>query len=751
MNCFSEVLDIQRRRHTDSKELRISDILFNMGNIYVELNQPEKALHCLDQSYSITKEALGNHKELHSTMYLIGVAWSELEELENALEWFTSALSVLETKTEEEAFLDADEAARGRTLYRLGQVCEQLGDNQKALSCFQDCAKILKVTRSNDLEMSNALFSMGNLLLYSSDYDRALSCYDQSLRIRIEIGDEVMVTKIKHSIGLALSDVGELNRALAFLADVLRTFSKQQGAISVDTGKLLMSVGQNYLNQGLHSLAMNYFEAAVSVIEADQDSALDTAVCLYSIGVIQDSSSDEGSIENYRQAISLFNDGKESAKSHFLAMPMQKYDSVLASCLHSAAKFYAKKDNHSEALRYMSEAFELKKEIFGLDHESTAASQHWLGAINLALEEDELALMNFKGSLKIRVSLFGTEHKDVAATLYGLAEVHFKRDELAECLECINENLRISSRLGSEDSVLSRSKLMLGSCYQELGQYEQAKEHLSESLRMLISVHGGERHLDVADAHFRLGICYCETTEYEKSLVHFKSCLSTRSHMLGNLDLECANTYESLGIVQQKMNSHQDALSSFERALAIKRTSLPEVDEDISVLLHFIGTSLFAIEKYDDSLHYFSSSADIKKQLHGDGDQEYAMSLLDKAAALEKIGDVRRSVECYSESIESRALPLDSWELGIAHKSMARYFHSQNNIGSSFDSYNEAISIFEWIMESESSPSVAQYEDVIECYVRLLDIGDEPISEDRGTTCYKLANCYVQAGKMKGK
>jgi hypothetical protein len=54
-------------------------------------------------------------------------------------------------------------------------------------------------------------------------------------------------------------------------------------------------------------------------------------------------------------------------------------------------------------------------------------------------------------------------------------------------------------------------------------------------------------------------------------------------------------------------------------------------------------------------------------------------------------------------------------------------------------------------MESESSPSVAQYEDVIECYVRLLDIGDEPISEDRGTTCYKLANCYVQAGKMKGK
>jgi hypothetical protein len=107
-------------------------------------------------------------------------------------------------------------------------------------------------------------------------------------------------------------------------------------------------------------------------------------------------------------------------------------------------------------------------------------------------------------------------------------------------------------------------------------------------------------------------------------------------------------------------------------------------------------------------------------------------------------------MECYSESINSGGLPLDSWELGIAHKNMARYFHVQNIINSSFESYSEAISIFEWVMESEQL-STAKYHDVIECYVRLLEIGDDPISEDRGNTCYKLANCYVQVSKLQGK
>lgn len=126
------------------------------------------------------------------------------------------------------------------------------------------------------------------------------------------------------------------------------------------------------------------------------------------------------------------------------------------------------------------------------------------------------------------------------------------------------------------------------------------------------------------------------------------------------------------------------------------------------------------------------------------------MALLDKAAALAKIGENRLSMECYSELIESGGLPLDSWELGIAYKSLANYFYERGEINSSFDSYSEAVSIFEWIMETERPPAF-KYDYVIECYVRLLEMQDDLLSEERGLTCYKLANCYVQACKLQGK
>eukprot|EP00578_Thalassiosira_sp_NH16_P030950 CAMPEP_0181081522 /NCGR_PEP_ID=MMETSP1071-20121207/3144_1 /TAXON_ID=35127 /ORGANISM="Thalassiosira sp., Strain NH16" /LENGTH=568 /DNA_ID=CAMNT_0023163069 /DNA_START=23 /DNA_END=1727 /DNA_ORIENTATION=+ len=67
----------------------------------------------------------------------------------------------------------------------------------------------------------------------------------------------------------------------------------------------------------------------------------------------------------------------------------------------------------------------------------------------------------------------------------------------------------------------------------------------------------------------------------------------------------------------------------------------------------------------------------------------------------------------------------------------------------SHERYTEAISIFEWnVINAEGSET--KQDDLIECYVHLLDLEDEdvgPISESRADLCYKLANCYVQVSK----
>ena len=71
----------------------------------------------------------------------------------------------------------------------------------------------------------------------------------------------------------------------------------------------------------------------------------------------------------------------------------------------------------------------------------------------------------------------------------------------------------------------------------------------------------------------------------------------------------------------------------------------------------------------------------------------------------------------------------------------------------SLESYSEAASIFEWNVDNVQG-SEAKHDDVIQCYVHLLELEDEntgPISDARAELCYKLANCYVQVSKHEGK
>ena len=102
--------------------------------------------------------------------------------------------------------------------------------------------QILKAVTGEDLELSNALNSLGNLLRNASDFEQALDCYDQSLAIRTELGDQLKIANTKNNIGTVLSAMEELDRAMAFSAEALRIKTERLGCDSVETGRALVNV-----------------------------------------------------------------------------------------------------------------------------------------------------------------------------------------------------------------------------------------------------------------------------------------------------------------------------------------------------------------------------------------------------------------------------------------------------------------------------------------------------------------------------
>ena len=633
MSCFTEVL--QTQRETNNDELRIADLLFNMGNIYLEQDIPDESLECLRESYDITKEALGEDSpELHSTMYLMGVAMTKIGEYDSASKWLKKALSVLRTENDMDHVVD--EAARGKTLHQMGTVYEKLGDQDKGLSCLRQSIQILKAFQGDDRELSNALNTMGNLLRNVSDFNQALDCYNQSLVIRTELGDELMIANTKNNIGAGLSAMSNLDRAMAFSAEALRLKTERLGSNSVETGRALVNMGQLYLDQKQYMTADRYFQRGRRIFnDILGNDHPDIAMCVHKLGVIKEAlSDDDGALDYYLQSINIFKSNIDYEKNVNLAFS-----------LHNATLIYMKQREFMTALDHMIEAVDIKVATLGTSHSETAASQHFLGTIYIELGDLEAALNHFKDALQARVQCFGTENIEVAGTLYCLGQVHFKRDEFEEAIDCLAENLRVFRKFGSTDNEeVSKAELLLGSSYQERGEFDLAKEHLLQSLDIMISTHGSN-NLDVAQALFRLGICFCEMNDYTSSLDKFKECLEIRTNLLGNLHIECANTYESIGIVQQKIDAHEDAIHSFERALAIKKTALEDDDEDICILMAFIGSSLFELKRYDEAVNYFSDSMERKKNHYGRADEEYAMSVVDLASAYAKVKDKRQAME----------------------------------------------------------------------------------------------------------
>ena len=259
--------------------------------------------------------------------------------------------------------------------------------------------------------------------------------------------------------------------------------------VSVLTISSHLSFGsQLYLDRKIYKSAEKYFDRGLRLFqERREPDQQDVAMCIYKLGVIREAlNDDDGAVDYYLQSTDILKSNGDKSIT-------------MAFSLHNTALIHVRQKDFAAALEFMKEALDTKMEVVGANHAETAASQHWLGTIHLELEDTDAAILGYKEALKVRVECFGTEHLDVAETLFGLGQVHFVRDEFEEAIECLEENLRVLRKFGCGDGDIAKSELLLGSSYQEMGQFETAIQSLSEALHTMVSAHGSD-HLDVSNA-----------------------------------------------------------------------------------------------------------------------------------------------------------------------------------------------------------------------------------------------------------
>ena len=737
LKSLTHVLQFQRSAQGNDR-LIVADLLFNLGNIYVEVNQKELARECHQECHEITSEILGKDSiELAENMICLG----NIEFLSNnfllALDWFDDALRLLRNSKE-------FEVVAGKVLQRQAVAHDKLGNYDQAIECFGEVLKLgRRIWGVNNIEMSNVLNSLGNVHRNRGELRRALRCYEESLRIRLLSGDQLSVANTKNNIGAIFTSMGQINRARQLYADALRIKTDKLGSKHIETARTLFNLGQLYMADKQYKKALDFFDGSLQIFNLEiGENQNEAASCLCSIGTVYDEMHDED------LALSYFKKALHTIKGQGGSL------SVKALALHNVGIILTKRNDFDHAVRIFREALEMKRSQ--ADSEDMSDTQYCLANVLRMTGCISEALELHRAALETRVRYLGTEHIDVANSLFGLAQTLVDSNCHSDALDILEECRRIRvGALGEKGDEVADTAFLLGIVLREAGNIGDALKCLKEAHNVKMSTRGKDS-MEVADISFKIAIVMCELGNYDEAMNYNKMSLQVRIEVLGDNHPEVGSSMENMGIIYQKLGYPQMALDHFQHALEIKRVSMGDQHEDVSNIVHAMAVSYTELDKCDVALRMFEDALRRKKITHSD----IKRTLVDQGQAFERINAIERALMCYEEAIDTDSFEDNSWEIGRVFMQMGICHFKLRKSEDAWDCLTEAARVFELVerkLKRIKSPQITMrsdrdLRDLIRCYecmLRLSEINSTRYNIDKSLVLPKVAQVLVEIKQYK--
>merc|ERR1712008_589058 len=134
-----------------------------------------------------------------------------------------------------------------------------------------------------------------------------------------------------------------------------------------------------------------------------------------------------------------------------------------------------------------------------------------------------------------------------------------------KCLD-INEYVitKISTDSDSREDYIdyAESSYNVAIVYEAMEMYNNAKENLTESLRIFKFLFGKE-DLNVAKAILGVGLLHAKKNKFDKAITLVREALRVRKLKLDDNDCLVATTYMSLGVIYEKARRYEEAKRSF--------------------------------------------------------------------------------------------------------------------------------------------------------------------------------------------
>ena len=448
-------------RQLGEQSLSVADSLSYLANLYLEVDNYDKAEPFLLQALSIQRKILGeNHPEVANTLNNLATLYSRRKDLSKAESLLREALQI-KLSTLGEQNLDV-----ATSLNNLGMLYSSTGKYTQAQSLLQQALEIERSTLGE--QHPDVAIVLSNLaLLYKTmgDYAQAEPLFKQALQIqRTTLGeqDPRVATSLNNLAGLYYA-MGDYAQAEPLFKQALQIQRTTLGEQDPRVATVLNNLAQIYYAMGDYAQAEPLLQRALNIQrEALGEAHPQVALGLANLGALYEALGD------YKRAEPL-----------------------------------------------LQRALDIQRKTLGEAHPQVANSLLMLGRLRKELGDYREAESMLQRALTIQAAL-GEQHPDVAASLNDLAGLYRETGDYAKAEPLYRQALEIrQAALGEQHPDVAASLSHLGILYTILGNYERAEPLLQQ----VIDIRRNsleETHPDVVASINNLATLYLSMGSYEK-------------------------------------------------------------------------------------------------------------------------------------------------------------------------------------------------------------------------------------------
>lgn len=193
---------------------------------------------------------------------------------------------------------ESDSIQVAKTLIRLGQVYNELGNLEKATGCYSEGIKIFRLktlerSADDNIFMSQAMGQLGKVYARKKMHGKAIELCTESLKIQKKYSSDETISSVAQSclvIADILSEWGKADQALQFFEEALRIYKENVGPESTQVATCYHGIGLAQKRMGDNKTALMNFGKSLRINRGEEgDKSLPVADDLFQIGQIYDS------------------------------------------------------------------------------------------------------------------------------------------------------------------------------------------------------------------------------------------------------------------------------------------------------------------------------------------------------------------------------------------------------------------------------------------------------------------------------